>query len=95
MIIDILQFNIKEECIDDAIDLMKKQLPNVRNDEGCFLAHVFRSKKSPCELFLMLGWENQESIDMHLNTDHDRRFREELDPMLSGPPDMANWEVLG
>ena len=87
MIIDLLKFTIKEEYAADAVKLMEKQMKNNLGDEGCLMSNTFRSKTNSNELYLMLAWENQDSIDKHLATDHDREFREALDPMLAAPPD--------
>ena len=94
MIIDLMKFTIKNGCINDAIEVMKKQMANNLGDEGCLMSNVFRSKTNTDELFLLLGWENQEAIDKHLATSHDLKFREDLDPLLAGPPEFYDWEKL-
>ena len=94
MIIDLIKFSIKDECVDEAIELMKKQMINNLSDEGCLISNTFRSKTNPNELYLLLGWENQDAIDKHLKTDHDSKFRENLDPLLAGPPEFFDWEKI-
>ena len=42
MITDLLKFTIKEECVEDAIELMKKQMKNNLGDEGCLISNTFR-----------------------------------------------------
>lgn len=94
MITDLLKFTIKEGSEDEAAELMKKQMKNNLGDEGCLLAKAFRSKTNPNEIFILLGWENRTAIEKHLKTDHDRMFRENLDPMLAGPPEFYDWETI-
>ena len=94
MITDLLKFTIKEECVEDAMELMKEQMKNNLGDEGCLMSNTFRSKSKPNELYLLLGWENPEAIEKHLKTDHDLKFRENLDPMLAGPPEFFDWEKI-
>ena len=91
MITDLLKFTIKEEFIEDAMMLMKKQMQNNLGDEGCLLSSTFRSKTNQNELYLLLGWESPEAIEKHLKADHDLKFREALDPMLAGPPEFFDW----
>ena len=91
MITDLLKFTIKEECVADAIELMKKQMKNNLSDDGCLLSDIFQSKKNPNELYMLLGWEDQEAIEKHLKTEHDNVFRVELDPLLDGPPEFFDW----
>ena len=94
MITDLLKFTIKDQSIDEAMKLMKKQMANNLGDEGCLMSNAFRSVQNPNEIYLLLGWENQESIDKHLKTDHDNAFRKELDPLLAGPPLFFDWELI-
>lgn len=94
MITDLLKFTIKSDSIDAAAELMKKQMQNNLGDEGCLLAKAFRSKTNANEIFILLGWEDQAAIDKHLSTDHDRLFRENLDPLLDGPPEFYDWETI-
>ena len=94
MIIDLMKFTIKEGRVGDAIELMKTQMKNNLGDEGCLMSNTFQSKTNPNELYLLLGWENQEAIDKHLKTEHDLKFREGLDPLLAGPPEFYDWEKM-
>ena len=91
MIVDLLKFTIKEGRAAEAIELMKRQMRNNLGDEGCQISKTFQSKTNANELFLLLVWENQEAIDKHLKSDHDLKFREDLDPLLAGPPEFYDW----
>lgn len=94
MITDLLKFTIKDGSAADAAELMKTAMEEDMGDDGCILAKAFKSKSNPNEIFVLLGWENQESIDKHLKTDHDRVFIEKLDPLLAGPPEFFDWEEI-
>jgi len=94
MITDLLKFNIKEGSIDDAIDLMRRQMQKTLGDEGCLIAKAFHSRINTNEIYMLLGWESREAIDKHLKTDHDQMFRVNLDPLLSGPPEFYDWETI-
>jgi len=94
MLTDLLKFTIKDEYVNEAIELMKKQMKNNLNDEGCLISRTFRSKVNPTELYLLLGWENPEAIEKHLKSEHDLKFRVDLDPMLACPPEFFEPELL-
>jgi quinol monooxygenase YgiN len=94
MITDLLKFTIKEGLTADAAELMKRAMTEDLGDEGCLMAKAFLSKTNTNEIFILLGWENQEAIDKHLATDHDLKFREDLDPLLAGPPEFYDWETI-
>ena len=89
-----MKFTIKEGRVAEALELMKAQMKNNLGDEGCLMSNTFQSKTNPNELFLLLGWESPEAIEKHLKSDHDHKFRENLDPLLAGPPEFFDWEKI-
>ena len=94
MITDLLKFTIKEDAAGKAVPLFKAQMENNLGDAGCVMSKTFRSKNEPNCFYMLLAWENQAAIDAHLETDHDLKFREGLDPLLAGPPEFFEWEEL-
>ena len=94
MLIDLLKFKLKKETADEAVGLFSQQMKNNLGDEGCLLSQTFRSTTDPSEFYLLLGWENPEAIERHLKTEHDLRFRENLDPYLTQPPEIFDWEPI-
>jgi quinol monooxygenase YgiN len=94
MIIDLIKFTAKADCIDGAIKVMKTQSDANQNDQGCMITHVFQSMKNPAELFMLLGWENQEAVEKHLASAHDAEFRENVDDKIAGPPEFFEWTQI-
>ena len=94
MIIDLIKFTAKDDCVDGAIEAMKIQTQANKTDEGCEMSHVFQSKTNPNELFMLLGWENQEAVDKHLATEHDAQFRVNVDDKVVGPPEFFDWTQI-
>lgn len=94
MITDLLKFNVKEGDADKAATLFKAQMENNLGDKGCMISKTFRSKTEPNSFYMLLAWENQAAIDAHLETEHDLKFREGLDPLLAGPPEFFEWEEI-
>jgi len=91
MLVDLLKFVVTDAGAAEL--LMKEQTVASREDEGCLYAHVFRSKDDPAEIFMLMSWENQESVDKHMDTEHDILFRERLDPILAGPPEFLELVI--
>ena len=94
MITDMIKFTIKPDSIAEAAELMKGQMKANLGDEGCMLSKTFQSKSDPGDMYMLLCWENQSSIDKHLASAHDSEFRDGLDPLLAGPPEFFEWEEL-
>ena len=91
MLVDLLKFVVTDA--ETAAALMKEQTIASREDDGCRFAHVFRSKDNPAELFMLMSWENQASVDKHMDTEHDIVFREKFDPILAGPPEFLELVI--
>ena len=94
MIVDLLKFTAKTECLEAVIQHMKTQIEQNKSDEGCLLSHVFQSKKNPDELFMLLGWESPEAVEKHLAAPHDAEFRVNVDDKIAGPPEFFEWSML-
>ena len=94
MVIDLIKFTVKADGVDGAVTAMKTQTEANRQDAGCLMSHIFQSDKNPAELYMLLGWEDQEAVDKHLATDHDAEFRAALDETLAGPPEFFEWTQL-
>jgi quinol monooxygenase YgiN len=94
MIIDLLKFTVQDACADDVIRAMKIQAEANKKDEGHVMTHVFQSNANPNELYMLLGWENQEAVDKHLATEHDEVFRVSIDDKLDGPPAFFEWTQI-
>ena len=94
MITDLLKFTIKEGTDTEAIQIFRKQMENNLGDDGCLISSMFRSKSKPDEFYLLLGWDSPEAIEKHLKSDHDLKFREDLDPLLAAPPEFFDWEEI-
>lgn len=94
MIIDLIKATVKKEHIDEAAEAMKVQTLQTKEDEGCVLSHAFQSKDDPAVFYMLIGWESPESIQKHLQSEHDLAFREKMDSKMAVPIEMTNWELL-
>lgn len=94
MIIDLIKATVKEEYIDEAVEAMKIQTLQTKEDEGCVLSHVMQSNTDPAVFYMLIGWENPEAIEKHLKSDHDLAFREKMDDKMAAPIEILDWKML-
>lgn len=94
MITDLLKFTVKEEHIEEALECVKEQAIQTRDEDGCVMSKAFRSKTNPNELYMLLGWENRRDIQRLQQTEHNRKFRENMDGKISRPAEFFNWETI-
>jgi quinol monooxygenase YgiN len=94
MIIDLIKATVKKEYIDEAVEAMKVQTLQTKEDEGCVLSHAFQSNSDPAVFYMLIGWENPEAIEKHLSSEHDLKFREKMDDKMAAPIEMLDWKML-
>jgi quinol monooxygenase YgiN len=94
MIIDLIKATVKKEYIDEAVEAMKIQALQTKEDEGCALSHVFQSNSDRAVFYMLIGWESPEAIEKHLSSEHDLKFREKMDDKMAAPIEMLDWKML-
>jgi len=94
VIIDLIKATVKKEYIGEAVEAMKSQTLQTKEDEGCVLSHVFQLKSDPAVFYMLIGWENPEAIEKHLSSEHDLKFREKMDEKMAAPIEMLDWDML-
>lgn len=94
MTIDLIKATVKNEYIGEAVEAMKVQTLQTKEDEGCVLSHVFQSNADPAVFYMLIGWESPEAIQKHLSSQHDLKFREKMDDKMASPIEMLDWKML-
>jgi quinol monooxygenase YgiN len=94
MMIDLIKATVKNEFIEEAVEAMKVQTLQTKEDEGCALSHVFQSKTDPAVFYMLIGWDNPEAIEKHLSSEHDLKFREKMDDKMTSPIEIIDWKML-
>ncbi|MCL2401381.1 MAG: antibiotic biosynthesis monooxygenase [Oscillospiraceae bacterium] len=94
MITDLLKFTVKEAFIEEALECVKEQAIQIRDEDGCVMSKVFRSKTNPNELYMLFGWENRRDIQRLQQTEHNKKFRKNMDSKISCPAELFDWETI-
>ena len=65
-----------------------------REEPGCMLYDVCRSKSDANELLVLEEWESQAALDEHMATPHFQAFVAAIGEALAGEPELAFIERL-
>ena len=65
-----------------------------REESGCILYDVCRSKADPDRLLVLEEWGSQPALDAHMATAHFKAFLERVGPALDGEPVLEAIERL-
>jgi quinol monooxygenase YgiN len=94
MVVDLFKFSVKPGFSEKVIGHMKEHTELTRDDEGCLFVHSLQSNTDENTLYMLLGWEDQESVEKHMATDHDLQFRNNVDDYIYAPPTQLDWKVI-
>ncbi len=94
MLTDLIKFTVKKECVSDAIEYIKEQIENTRRDEGLVSASAFQSEDDPAVLYMLLQWDDEKSVQAHLQKPYDQIFRDKMDTALAMPVKPVSLRLL-
>lgn len=94
MITDLIKFKVKPKCIDQAIALLKEQIINTRNEEGCIEDNLFQLKNNPTVIYLLIKWRDEEALKKHMVQPYELKFKKEMDKTLEGPVEPVKWRQI-
>lgn len=66
----VVEAEIKEERMDEFMELIKKNAEETRKEPGCIRFDVLRSQSNPNQFFFYELYENVEAIDHHKKQAH-------------------------
>lgn len=93
MIVLAVRFNIKPECLEEAIEAMKVVQAATVQEEGCVEYRCFPDFEDANKVFLFEEWESQAHLESHFETTHLADFRSQMDTVLVEPPSIRRYEV--
>lgn len=70
---------IKEDKIEEAINLYAELVEATRKEEGCLKYELYQDEKDSSILCIIEEWESKEALASHNNTEHFKR----LVPMIA------------
>ena len=84
-----LKPNKKEEFILKAQDLISA----TRLEEGCISYGLYVSTENKDELVMLERWEDNNSLNKHMETDHFKQFGNTIKQLLTGKIDVKSYSV--
>ena len=94
LITDLVKFTIKQEHLEEAIEQIKELAIHILDEEACPMIKVFQSRPNANELYMLLGWENRKAMELLRATEQSRRFRKNINKMLTCPPEHFDWDTI-
>lgn len=91
MIIKSVTFYIKREYIKDFIEATKENQKNSREEKGVVCFDFFQCKEDETKFLLYEGYETEQDIEKHLETEHFKKWIALVEQWFSNPRDRVTY----
>ena len=86
---------IKEDKLDEYLSLAQKLVEQTnKNDAGCISYALHQDMTDPLILTMLEEWEDQASIDKHMNSKHFLEIAPKLDTLCSKTVELNMYKKL-
>lgn len=75
------------------IENAKNLVESTRKEPGCISYDLYSSTEDENILLVLEKWENQEALDIHLETDHFLAFGQDCEDLLAEEMDVTIYPV--
>ena len=70
-------------------------IPTTRQEPGCINYDLHQATDEPGSFLLHENWTSKQHLDDHLNRPHLKAFLDKADALLSEPPRITLWSLIG
>lgn len=86
MITIIAKFDVLPSCLDDFVKASSSVTRDTRKERGNLSYKIFRLRDDETKFTFIEEWLNDTAIEQHNNTEHFKKFIDEITPMLKSEP---------
>jgi quinol monooxygenase YgiN len=91
----ILEFHVKDDCIEKARTWLKRILPDTRAFDGCISIAVVQNQDDQTGLVVLEQWVTRQHYERYLQWRTETGVLDELIAMLSGEPKFRFLDYFG
>lgn len=96
MIKIVAKHTIKQDKINDFIAAFKPLIKDTtQTHRGCIHYELFQDMDNPSILTVIEEWENQASLNEHMETELFRKTLESMKEYLDGPVELSRYQKVG
>ncbi len=91
----LVYIDVKPECVDDFVAITKYNCENSQKEEGNVSFELLSVKDEPTKFVLCEHFIDGKANDFHKTTEHYKKWKETVDPMMASPRTKTVCEKLG
>jgi len=85
---------VKEDKVDEFLELAKKLVEATVKEAGCIKYELFQDAKDSKILTMIEEWENKDVLDKHINSEHFREIVPILSSFMEKPAEMNLYKKV-
>lgn len=89
------RINVKPESADAACDILLTLAAASREEPGCKRYEIFHRPDAPHVLQAIEEWDDQASVDAHMQTPHFGVANKAVGSMVTSPPEILSFVRAG
>ena len=90
----ILEFQVKDDCIEKLRSWLKEVLPDTRGYEGCISISVIQNQDSPTSIAVVEQWESREHYENYLQWRSETGILNAMVDMMVGEPSFRFFDYF-
>ena len=85
---------VKEDKVDEFLELAKKLVEATVKEAGCIKYELFQDLKDSKILTMIEEWEDKDVLDKHMNSEHFREIVPILSSFMEKPAEMNLYKKI-
>ena len=86
---------VKAECVEEYLAIVKELVEKTNAlDKGCIKYELCKNVNDPQSFVMLEEWEDQESLNNHMKSEHFTGLVPKMDGLTAKPPELTLLEKL-
>ncbi len=94
MPVTLVYVNVKEEYIDNFIEITKYNCENSRNEEGNIRFDLLQNVDDPKKFTLYEHFRDKNAVDFHKTTEHYKKWAATVEPYMAAKREKSVNEII-
>jgi quinol monooxygenase YgiN len=86
---------VRPDKVTEAKAILSGFIAPTRKESGCISYVLLQNNADPTDFTFVEEWESDAALDAHLKTPHISAGLEKMPSLVTGPPDIRRYSVVG